>query len=275
MPSPSYLFSLVPASVNQAKPSNLLDGSAKLARFCAGTPSLGPLMRPVSQKRRQRHLGTADEGACPPHTCCPVQRLVSRDACAGESLAHRAKFNCEGRTAPADCSIENTQAQQDAQPCQLAQCQRKANTLDGCCRHRRGTRPHLKCKSHHSMHMQKGVCTPVTGARPKHETQQQRRATPEKACVSSTGPQALEKLEAQYAAQPRPLPEVQMPKCTCERSAGTGLGQLQGLENVSVTDTFTGASVLITGATGYIGSLVRLSCDWPHSASHVFRLCHA
>ena len=33
--------------------------------------------------------------------------------------------------------------------------------------------------------------------------------------------------------------------------------QLQGLDGLSVTETFSGTSVLITGATGYIGSLVR------------------
>ena len=53
-----------------------------------------------------------------------------------------------------------------------------------------------------------------------------------------------------------------MPECTCERSASTGLEQLQGLEGLSVTAAFTGASVLITGATGYIGSLVRISCRY-------------
>lgn len=165
------------------------------------------------------------------------------------------------------CPQGDTQAQQDAQPQQLAQHQRKANTLDRRCSHRRRARPQSHHRLQHGSHAPENMCAPATGAQLNQETPQQLRATPEKACVCSTGPQALEAVREQHAAQLRPQPEVQMPKCTCGRSAGTGLEQLQGLENLSVTDTFTGASVLITGATGYIGSLVRLSCDWPGIAS--------
>ncbi len=51
--------------------------------------------------------------------------------------------------------------------------------------------------------------------------------------------------------------EVHMPECTCEAGEHEGAETLQGLDGLSVTETFNGATVLITGATGYIGSLVR------------------
>ena len=47
-----------------------------------------------------------------------------------------------------------------------------------------------------------------------------------------------------------------MPECTCEGGQEGTPETLQGLEGLSVTETFAGATVLITGATGYIGSLV-------------------
>ena len=51
--------------------------------------------------------------------------------------------------------------------------------------------------------------------------------------------------------------EVHIPECTCEAGQPEAPETLRGLEGLSVTDTFDGATVLITGATGYIGSLVR------------------
>lgn len=53
---------------------------------------------------------------------------------------------------------------------------------------------------------------------------------------------------------------VQIPECTCDQGGIQAASEeLQGLEGLSVTEAFDGASVLITGATGYIGSLVRFS----------------
>lgn len=51
--------------------------------------------------------------------------------------------------------------------------------------------------------------------------------------------------------------EVHIPECTCEAGEHEAAETLQGLDGLSVTETFNGATVLITGATGYIGSLVR------------------
>ena len=51
--------------------------------------------------------------------------------------------------------------------------------------------------------------------------------------------------------------EVHMPECTCEPGEHGAAETLQGLDGISVAETFNGATVLITGATGYIGSLVR------------------
>ena len=220
-----------------------------------------PLTRPVTQKRKDRHLGTAGEGPQPPHTCCQVPRLAGRDACAGNSFAHRAKIQCEGHAAREGYPQEHTLAQEDAPPQQLARHQHRREKVNRPCGHTRRARPHLKSHSQHSIHAPKEVCAPATGAPPQQETQQQHRATPGKTRICSTESQALEKAKAQHAAQLRLQPEVHMPECTCERSASAGLEQLQGLETLSVTAAFTGASVLITGATGYIGSLVRLSCQ--------------
>lgn len=55
-----------------------------------------------------------------------------------------------------------------------------------------------------------------------------------------------------------PRYEVHMPECTCHGAEAESAPELlQCLDGLSVTETFSGASVLITGATGYIGSLVR------------------
>ena len=218
-------------------------------------------MRPVTRKRKVRHLGTAGEGPHPPHTCWQVPRLVGRDACAGDSLAHRAKIQCDGYAERKACPQGDTQAQKAASPQQLAQRQHGRDMVKRPCGHTRRARPQLKRHSQHSIHAPKEVCAPTAGADTEQDDQQQHRATPGKTRICSSGPQALEKAKAQHAAQLSPQPEVHMPECTCERSASAGLEQLQGLEGLSVTAAFTGASVLITGATGYIGSLVRLSCQ--------------
>lgn len=61
------------------------------------------------------------------------------------------------------------------------------------------------------------------------------------------------------AAKGQPRYEVHIPECTCEGGEHEVSEHLEGLEGLSVKETFDGASVLITGATGYIGSLVSLT----------------
>ena len=185
---------------------------------------------------------------------------MGRGACTEDSFARRAKIQCEGHAVREGYPQEHTQAEEDAPPQQLAQHQHIRDMENRSCGHTRRARPQLKGRSQHSIHAPKEVCAPKAGADTEQDDQQQHRATPGKARTCSTGPQAVKKAKVQHAAQLRPQPEVRMPECTCERSASAGLEQLQGLEGLSVTAAFTGASVLITGATGYIGSLVRLSC---------------
>ena len=268
MPNPFVSATVsVQLAPTKADTCNLLDVPVEPSQFHAGASSPTSLTRPVTREREHRHLGTAGEGAGTPHICCQVPRLAGRGAYTGESLANRAKVRRKGHTAREACPQGDIQAQQDALPQQIAQHRRGTDTLNRQCGHRRHARTQVKRQSQHSIHMPKETCAPAKGARSQQEIQQQHRAAPEKAYICNTGPQSLEKVRAQHAAQPRPQPEVHMPECTCERSANTGVEQLQGLKELSVTAAFTGASVLITGATGYIGSLVRLSCHCPPIAS--------
>ena len=68
-------------------------------------------------------------------------------------------------------------------------------------------------------------------------------------CISAEARASVAKAHQRY--------EVHIPECTCEAGENAAAETLRGLEGLSVTDTFDGATVLITGATGYIGSLVR------------------
>ena len=68
-------------------------------------------------------------------------------------------------------------------------------------------------------------------------------------CISAEARANIAKAQRRY--------EVHMPQCTCEAGEDDATDTLQGLKGLSVADTFNGATVLLTGATGYIGSLVR------------------
>ncbi len=71
-------------------------------------------------------------------------------------------------------------------------------------------------------------------------------------------PQATRQFACPAMESAAPRYEVHMPECTCcEAEAESATEHLQGLDGLSLTETFSRASVLITGATGYIGSLVR------------------
>lgn len=113
-----------------------------------------------------------------------------------------------------------------------------------------------KCKRGHQRMSQRLASTinPKMNAPKELLQQQQGPLAPackekEHLCISAEACANIAKAQQRY--------EVQMPECTCEAGENDAAETLQSLEGLSVTDTFDGATVLITGATGYIGSLVR------------------